>query len=112
MEISDTAKMIRPFWGRVALLPSPVDEYERASGLVVPDHYDGSHESGHVGIYRGIVIAIDPNTEAIPGFPSAEWLPVGTVCWYTSGGYTVRDTVIIAPEDIIAIEVDPDPRFT
>lgn len=100
-EISDTAKMIRPFWGRVALLPSPVDEYQRASGLVLPDHYDGSE-----GIYRGVVIATDPSTEGIPGFASMESLPVGTVVWYIGGGYIVRDTVIVNPDDIIAVEGD------
>ena len=96
-EISDTAKKIQPFWGRVALLPSPVDEYQRASGLVVPDKYEGEE-----GIHRGIVIAVDDGD----GFlPIMHILEVGMVVWHL-GGYTVRDTVIVRGEDIIAYEAD------
>lgn len=89
---------VHPFWGRVAVAPSPVDETQRPSGLVVPDKFDGDG-----GVERGIVVGVDRfNVETAE---SMEDLEPGTPVWYRNGT-RVRDVVIVDRADILAYETE------
>lgn len=94
------AKAVRPFWGRVAVLPSPVDEIETGSGIVIPlEHEDDA------GVERGVVFRIDESwNESQPQQrTAAEQLSPGTVVWYR-GGVRVRDVVVLEMSEIYAFE--------
>jgi hypothetical protein len=89
---------LRPFWGRVLVLESPVDESERPSGLIVP-----MGEAGSTQVKRGVVLHIDPwHGEPIP---SAEEILPGTVVYYIDG-VQVLDGVILERSQIYAYEVN------
>lgn len=84
--------VIRPFYARISVVPSPVDESQRPSGLIVPWGEDKLH------LNRGVVVAIDQSS----------WLPTtdlreGMVVWYAA---SVRcgDVVLVEAEDIWAFE--------
>lgn len=95
METEILAKELRPFWGRVAVLPSPVDEEERPSGLVLPlKHEDDA------GILRGVVVALDEVYDQTRNF---ERISAGTVVYYR-GGVRIRDVVILDAAEILAYE--------
>lgn len=87
---------LRPFWGRVAVIESSVDEEQRASGLIVPFELQP-------GIKRGMVIALDNNGEWHPSYKVDEILPPGTVVYF-KGGDKIGDTHILDNEDILAYE--------
>lgn len=94
--MSDGTK-VQPFWGRVAVAPSPVDETQLPSGLVVPDKFDGDS-----GVERGVVAAVDRlNVEHAE---SMEELTEGTVVWYRNG-VRIRDVVIVDRADVLAYEI-------
>lgn len=90
---------LRPFWGRILVLPSSVDESERASGIIVPM----GETLGGPRIKRGVVLHIDPwRGEPIA---SAEDIVPGTVVYYRDG-VQVLDGVILERAEILAYEVD------
>jgi len=97
---------IRPFWGRVAVIDSPVDEIETRSGLIVPV----SH--GHVGDdhfvpRRAIVQEIDATYgDNPPGqmVELARLLEPGTVVHYYDEGWRIGELVLILPSQIVAYE--------
>lgn len=103
MEASVVAKQIRPFWGRVSVVESPVDESERASGLIVPHSFDGDDS-----VKRGVVIAIDLVwDENTPGRAMADVLVPGTPVYFQDGaGIRIRDVLILEINHILAFEAD------
>ena len=92
---------LRPFWGRVSVLPSPVDEEQRESGLVVPLRYEGDQN-----VARGIVEAVD-ETGSHPDLVNAyEVIRPGTVVYYRDDDKLprIRGLVLLAIGEILAYE--------
>jgi hypothetical protein len=87
---------LRPFWGRILVLPSSVDEHERASGLIVPNEYEGDDH-----VRRGVVTHVD-RWRAEP-ISSPEDLVPGTVVYYR-GGVRVLDAIVLERNEILAYE--------
>lgn len=89
-------KKLRPYYGRISVLESPVDEEQRDSGLIV--HIDTDH-----GIKRGVVA----NVDRVEGDPSEEYMREriveGTVVYYL-GGVKISDLTFITSSEIIAYE--------
>lgn len=81
-----------PFWGRAVVLPSPVDEDQTASGLIVPHTFDGRED-----YKRGVIVALERDN------PNAGALEVGLVVYYRRG-WTIRDQVVVDLADILAYE--------
>jgi co-chaperonin GroES (HSP10) len=92
-------KTIRPFWGRVSVLPSPVEETERPSGVIVPMKFDGADD-----VKRGVVLAVDDDWVEPERKRAAELLPPGTVVYY-KGGTRIHDVVVLGMAEIVAFEV-------
>lgn len=94
-----TMKQLRPFWGRVTVMESPVDEEQRQSGLVVPIAFDGDD-----GMKRGVVLDVHAKG---PGLleDAAEILTSGTVVYYR-GGVRIGDVVVVELGDVVAYEAD------
>ena len=93
---------VRPFWGRILVLDSPVDEEQTESGLIVPVQSKDNPE-----LTRAIVIQHDPHYAEHPdiGYPHTELLPIGTVIWYiTTLGKKIGDVVAVDVDDIWAYE--------
>lgn len=91
-------KKLRPFWGRIAIIETDVDQEERESGLIVPiDKPDN--------IKRGVVQHVDKHDQDSDG--SREYLDerisVGAVVYFT-GGIKISDLWIVDRNDIIAYE--------
>jgi co-chaperonin GroES (HSP10) len=101
--VSSTLVMhkVRPFWGRVLVMDSPVDEEELASGLIVPVQMEDS------ALTRAVVMHHDKHylEHVEAGYPTTELIPVGTVIWYLHG-QRVGDVVIVDADDIYAYEED------
>lgn len=97
-ETEVTTANLRPFWGRVMVIPSSVEEHERRSGLIVPMEYDGDEE-----IRRGVVVHTD-SLRFEPTETAADLAP-GTVVYFT-GGVKIMDAVILERPDILAYEVE------
>jgi co-chaperonin GroES (HSP10) len=90
-------KGLKPFWGRVMVLPSPVDEAQLPSGLIVPINGKGDAE-------RGVVVAADEAyDEAYPGYDISKILPVGTIVYYEHG-VQIGEYIFIEGRDIYAFE--------
>lgn len=98
-ETEITMKQLRPFWGRLTVMESPVDEEQRTSGLVVPIAFDGD-----AGIKRGVVLYLD-DTYRDDGHKLEERIPAGTPVYY-KGGTKIGDVVILEPEEILAYEAE------
>jgi co-chaperonin GroES (HSP10) len=90
---------LRPYYGRIAVLPSDVDEEERPSGIIVPFELED-------GLQRGVVLDID----ILEGDLSEEYrsarISVGSVVYF-HGGWKIGDTYFIDSQDIIAFEAQP-----
>ena len=95
-ETETTSANLRPFWGRVMVVPSGVDEHERRSGLIVPSTYEGDDE-----VRRGVVAHID-TLRAEPTETATDLTP-GTIVYYT-GGIKVLDAIILERNEILAYE--------
>lgn len=98
--MSAVAAAIRPFWGRVTVQESPVDETETPSGLVLPMQHEGDD-----GVVRGVVLhcsdwsAIGLTTDA------AALLAPGTVVYYPAkAGLKISGVVILHHADVLAYE--------
>lgn len=95
MEHVKTDARVKPFWGRVAVAESTVDDHERQSGLILPWGTDDQH------LLRGVVTDVDPDYD--DGHLSA--LKPGMVVWY-SRGRRVLDVTIVDAEHIYAYETE------
>lgn len=88
-------KTIKPFWGRVTVIASPVDEEQHSSGLIVPVGYNGAEYD----LQRGVVIDVDHKDSDY----YSDRLQSGTVVYYRRS-YRLGDLQIVEPEDIYAYE--------
>jgi hypothetical protein len=99
------SERVAPFWGRVAVLPSPVDQTQRRSGLVVPI---GAVEEDGEAVQRGVVSAVDEGASAVEAW--AEYVAVlhpGVVVYYQrKHGRRVLDLDLLDLSDILAYERD------
>lgn len=93
-EAETSTANLRPFWGRVIVIPSAVNEEERGSGLIVPTQWEGDD-----GVKRGVVTHVDESL----GFGPTD-LGAGSVVYY-KGGVKVLDTVVLERHEIYAFEV-------
>lgn len=93
--VSPTMVGLRPWWGRVAVLPSPVDEMERDSGLVIPIAL--AADDGHRQFSRGIVLHV-----ASCGVPSEAMPADGSVVYYENAD-RIGDVDVVNYRDIIAV---------
>ncbi len=91
-----------PFWGRVTVVESPVDESQRDSGLILPSNY---REEEEVDVRRGVVLAVDHGYwDANPH--ASEYvhrIDSGTVVFFT-GGIRIGDAWVIQIHEIIGFE--------
>jgi co-chaperonin GroES (HSP10) len=88
---------LRPYYGRIAVLESPVDELERPSGLIVP------LDEGDDETRRGVIIRIDYVDDTEDTEYVRERLREGTVVYFT-GGITISDIIFLQSSQIIAYE--------
>lgn len=96
-ELQNLQAQLRPFWGRLMVLPSPVDQAELPSGLIVPIN-------GMQGAERGVVYQSDiAYDEAYPGYDISTILPVGTVVYF-KGGVRIGEYVFVTGQEIYAYE--------
>jgi len=86
---------LRAFYGRVIVMPSPVDESETAGGVIVPIQYAGSD-----AFERGVVQHAAPEPSGL----GAENLEPGTVVYYRCG-VRIHDVVVVDLADVLAYEV-------
>ena len=87
---------LRAACGRLLVTPSPVDQAELPSGLVVPVAFDGDD-----GLERGVIVHIDDS-----GIGIWHGLHAGVVVYYR-GGNRLAGHVILEPQEIYAYE-EPD----
>lgn len=98
MEAELTMKHVRPFWGRVTVLESLVDEATRDSGLIVPLVHDSDD-----GVKRGVVADVDDDWDDPGRKRACERLPPGTAVYYR-GGIRIGDVIILEIGEILAVE--------
>lgn len=86
-------KSLKPFWGWMTLLPSPVDEAQLHSGLIVPTAYEGDD-----GVARAVVVDVHPHYD--------EWgIHSGDVVYYLrSDGLKIGDLILLKVEEVVAFE--------
>jgi hypothetical protein len=95
-EVETPTHRLRPFWGRIMVLPSNLDDEARPSGLVVPLVYRDSP------VKRGIVAHVD-RTRAEQS-ESIDDIEPGTVVYYVDG-LRIQDCVMLLRHEIVAYEV-------
>lgn len=89
---AEEAPTVMPFWGRAVIAPSPVDEHQTKTGLIVPHKYDGGD-----GFERGVLLAVgQDDTNAAP-------LEPGMVVYYRRG-VRILEVVVVDLQDILAYE--------
>lgn len=95
------AKQTKPFWGRVSLIESPVEETVLRSGVVVPMKYDGDS-----GVKRGVIVGLAAALHDNDGEREAEieQIQPGTVVFYRDGVKLPDGTVVVDLPDILAFE--------
>jgi co-chaperonin GroES (HSP10) len=86
-----TTAPLLPHWSRAVVAPSPVDEDQTESGLIIPH----THGDGRQDFERGVVVALEPDTTSA--------LEVGMVVYYRRG-WKIRDHVVVDLPDILAYE--------
>jgi co-chaperonin GroES (HSP10) len=97
---SIAAAALRPFWGRVTVSESPVDEEQRESGLVVPHRHEGDD-----GIIRGIVLHCSERSALGLTCDAADHLLPGTVVYYPkAAALRIAGVVILHHADVLAYE--------
>lgn len=97
------AAALRPFWGRVTVAESPVDETETDSGLVLPlRHKDDD------GILRGMVLHCSDRSPGGLTCDASDHLLPGTIVYYSAmAGLKVAGVVILHHADVLAYEEEP-----
>jgi co-chaperonin GroES (HSP10) len=99
---SNVAVALRPFWGRVTVQESPVDETETPSGLVLPLKHEGDD-----GLVRGIVLHCSDSSLNGLTCDAAAVLSRGTVVYYRAkAGMKISGVVILDFADVLAYEED------
>lgn len=93
MEVKTDAQ-VKPFWGRVSVADTPVDEHQRDTGLILPFGTIEDH------LTRGIVVAVD---DAYQDSQYAGRLQPGMIVWYARGR-RILDVTIVDFEDIYAFQ--------
>jgi co-chaperonin GroES (HSP10) len=97
---TSVGQRVRPFWGRVAIMESPVDQEQRPSGLIVPLKHEEIEETCR----RGVVLHIDQRYHELDGWGVyAQQIDAGTVVYFTKG-VRVGDTWIVDISDVLAYE--------
>lgn len=106
-ETSVAQRQLRPFWGRVTVLESPVDEEERESGLIVPLLAVQGEKVDPV--HRGVVLHIDQTYHDTEGHWNAyaRQINSGTVVYFKDGR-RILDTWVVDIADVLAFELDDD----
>lgn len=100
MSAVERGSRVRPFGGRATVLPSPVDEEQLASGLVVPQKFDGDG-----GVDRGVIVDVDGLGSPGFGFASHAALEPGTVVYYRRArGWRIGDLIVLNLDDVVAYE--------
>ena len=99
-ETIPTMHRLRPHWGHVTVLESPVDEEQRASGLIVPLNHQRHGEA----LQRGIVLHCSEYDQW--GRPHEEddghgLLEQGTVVYFREG-HRVGDVIVVNRSDVLA----------
>lgn len=102
-ETTVAERQLRPFWGRVTVIESAVDEEERESGLIVP--LAGLDEK----VRRGVVLHIDQTYHDTEGHWNAyaRQINSGTVVYFKDG-HRILDTWVVDISDVLAFELDDD----
>jgi co-chaperonin GroES (HSP10) len=101
---SSVAAALRPFWGRVTVSESPVDEAETPSGLLLPL----KHEEDD-GILRGIVLNCSDRAAAGYTCDAADHLTPGTVVYYSAlAALKIAGVTILHHADVLAYEDEED----
>lgn len=101
-EVTHT-KALRPFWGRVLLIESAVDEEQRKSGLIVPLHREGQESE----FKRGVVYRIDQTYHELTQWGDyARQIDTGTAVFFRGGIKIGVDTWVVDIDDILAFESD------
>lgn len=100
---TDVAVRVKPFYGRIAVAPSPVDETQAKSGLIVPFTEMDDH------LNRGVVTDIDAvYDESFGSYRYGTMLRPGVVVWYRGEGNRVGDVIIVDACDIFAYEEETE----
>lgn len=98
---------ILPFWGRVTIVESPIDEEETTSGLVIPRSAlaSGAPDDGPVA-RRGIVqsVEFDIYHEGEPARIAAEKLTPGMVVYFRKPTRIGADLLAVEFNDVLAYE--------
>jgi co-chaperonin GroES (HSP10) len=99
---STVAAQLRPFWGRVTVSESTVDEAETPSGLVLPmKHADDD------GILRGVVLHCSDRAASGYTCDAADSLTPGTVVYYSAmAALKIAGVTILHHSDVLAYEED------
>jgi hypothetical protein len=87
---------LRPYYGRIAVLESIVDEVARPSGLVVPFEMDPN-------VKRGVISHVDYVDDSEAEEYVKERLAPGVVVYYM-GGVSISDITFVQSSEIIAYE--------
>ncbi len=88
---------LRPFWGRIMVIPSSLDEEQRASGLILPVVGES-----YTPVRRGVVAHVDKVRHELAD--SIDELVPGTVVYYIDG-LRIADAVMLNRSEIVAYEV-------
>lgn len=94
-------KAIKPFWGRVAVMDTPVDEVVRDSGLSVPIKSDDFNQP----FRRCVVASVDSDWSDTDRKNACELIVPGTVVYIKhDAGVRIIDLYVIELGDILAYE--------
>lgn len=95
-----------PFWGRITVVESPLDEEETKSGIVVPAGALAGEPDDGEPARRGIVQAMDAEIfrEGTPERTCAEKLAVGNVVYFRNPVRLRGDLLSVGLQDVLAVE--------
>lgn len=98
-------RRLRPYWGRITMSDSPVDEEQTESGLIVPLKANGEDSSLKRAVVMETHLQAWENDDT--HHACVEELEPGRVVWYDSSServFRLGETVICWPGDIVALE--------
>lgn len=100
-----SARDVRPYWGRVTVVESPLDEEETAGGLIVPRSALAS-AGDDPQARRGIVKAVsgDLYEEGSQWRVEADRLAPGMVVYFRYATRIQGDVLTVEFNDILAVE--------
>lgn len=87
------SKHLKPYYARITVLPTPVDEVQHENGLILPIDLTA-------GVERGVVEATSESHDESPwGFPP------GTIVYYfLHDAVQIGEVQVVKLEDVIAYE--------